>query len=340
MRPERYNVREVRGQVAKGLGGRAGLRDRATTIRAPNIMSSRCSPTPRDASTWAMSATMRWETWSPAIAARAASTCSIRWVGTRSACRRKTPPCRTTPIPRSGPTPTSTTMRAQLQSMGLSLDWSREIATCDPSYYKHQQKLFLDFLAAGLVTRKKSKVNWDPVDHTVLANEQVIDGRGWRSGADRRAARADPMVLEDHGFLRRSPREPRPTRPVAGKSPADAAKLDRALRGSDGPLRHRSQVARAACRRAGRERTRSLHDPAGHAVRREVHGDRARSSARRGGGPPRPGARRLHRGMPQGRDIGRGDRDRGKEGLRHGTARPCIRSIPNGACRSMSRISF
>ncbi len=74
-------------------------------------------------------------------------------------------------------------MRAQLQSMGLSLDWSREIATCDPSYYKHQQKLFLDFLAADLVTRKKSKVNWDPVDQSVLANEQVIDGRGWRSGA-------------------------------------------------------------------------------------------------------------------------------------------------------------
>ena len=74
-------------------------------------------------------------------------------------------------------------MRAQLKAMGLSLDWSREIATCDPGYYKHQQKLFLDFLAAGLVTRKKSKVNWDPVDQTVLANEQVIDGRGWRSGA-------------------------------------------------------------------------------------------------------------------------------------------------------------
>jgi len=74
-------------------------------------------------------------------------------------------------------------MRAQLKSMGLSLDWSREIATCDPAYYKHQQKLFLDFLAGGLVDRKKSRVNWDPVDHTVLANEQVIDGRGWRSGA-------------------------------------------------------------------------------------------------------------------------------------------------------------
>ena len=75
------------------------------------------------------------------------------------------------------------TMRRQLQSMGLSLDWSREFATCDPSYYKHQQRLFLDFLKAGLVDRKSAKVNWDPVDHTVLANEQVIDGRGWRSGA-------------------------------------------------------------------------------------------------------------------------------------------------------------
>jgi len=75
------------------------------------------------------------------------------------------------------------TMKAQLKSMGLSLDWSREIATCDPKYYKHQQKMFLDFLAAGLVERKQSKVNWDPVDQTVLANEQVIDGRGWRSGA-------------------------------------------------------------------------------------------------------------------------------------------------------------
>jgi leucyl-tRNA synthetase len=75
------------------------------------------------------------------------------------------------------------TMKKQLQSMGLSLDWAREIATCDPAYYKHQQRMFLDFLKAGLVERKQSKVNWDPVDQTVLANEQVIDGRGWRSGA-------------------------------------------------------------------------------------------------------------------------------------------------------------
>jgi leucyl-tRNA synthetase len=75
------------------------------------------------------------------------------------------------------------TMRRQLKSMGLSIDWSRELATCDPSYYRHEQEIFLDFLSAGLVERKTSQVNWDPVDQTVLANEQVIEGRGWRSGA-------------------------------------------------------------------------------------------------------------------------------------------------------------
>ena len=75
-------------------------------------------------------------------------------------------------------------MRAQLKSMGLSYDWNREIATCDETYYRHEQKMFLDFLEAGLVYRKESWVNWDPVENTVLANEQVIDGKGWRSGAD------------------------------------------------------------------------------------------------------------------------------------------------------------
>ncbi len=75
-------------------------------------------------------------------------------------------------------------MRKQLKSMGLSIDWSREFATCDVEYYAQQQALFLDFLKAGLVYRKNSKVNWDPVDMTVLANEQVIDGKGWRSGAE------------------------------------------------------------------------------------------------------------------------------------------------------------
>jgi leucyl-tRNA synthetase len=75
------------------------------------------------------------------------------------------------------------TMRGQLKSMGLSLDWDREIATCHPEYYRHEQRMFLEMLEAGLVYRKEAMVNWDPVDQTVLANEQVIDGRGWRSGA-------------------------------------------------------------------------------------------------------------------------------------------------------------
>tara|TARA_B100001179_G_scaffold218904_1_gene192045 strand:+ start:2300 stop:4864 length:2565 start_codon:yes stop_codon:yes gene_type:complete len=74
-------------------------------------------------------------------------------------------------------------MRVQLKSMGLSLDWSREIATCHPEYYKHEQKIFLDFYRKGLAYRKESVVNWDPVENTVLANEQVVDGKGWRSGA-------------------------------------------------------------------------------------------------------------------------------------------------------------
>ncbi|HZV09718.1 MAG TPA: class I tRNA ligase family protein, partial [Novosphingobium sp.] len=74
-------------------------------------------------------------------------------------------------------------MKAQLKRLGFALDWSREIATCEPDYYGQEQALFLDLYAAGLVYRKESAVNWDPIDCTVLANEQVIDGRGWRSGA-------------------------------------------------------------------------------------------------------------------------------------------------------------
>ena len=120
-------------------------------------------------------------------------------------------------------------MRAQLKSMGLSLDWRREIATCDPSYYKHQQRMFLDFLRAGLVERKKSKVNWDPVDQTVLANEQVIDGRGWRSGALVEQRELTQWFFKITRFAQDLLDALDRLRTLAGQSAADAKELDRPL---------------------------------------------------------------------------------------------------------------
>ena len=132
-------------------------------------------------------------------------------------------------------------MKTQLKSMGLSLDWSREIATCDPAYYKHQQKMFLDFLRVGLVERKKSKVNWDPVDQTVLANEQVIDGRGWRSGALVEQRELTQWFFDITKFAQPLLDGARHARPLAGKSPADAEELDRPLGRTLGPFRARSE---------------------------------------------------------------------------------------------------
>ena len=92
------------------------------------------------------------------------------------------------------------TMRDQLKRLGYAFDWSRELATCDPAYYGHEQALFLDLFEAGLVYRKSSEVNWDPVDMTVLANEQVIDGRGWRSGAPVERRKLDQWFLKITDF--------------------------------------------------------------------------------------------------------------------------------------------
>ena len=108
-------------------------------------------------------------------------------------------------------------MRGQLKSMGLSLDWSREFATCDVEYYAQQQRLFLDFLDAGLVARKTAKVNWDPVDQTVLANEQVIDGKGWRSGAPVEKRELTQWFFRITDYSRRSPRRAR-RRSTAGRT--------------------------------------------------------------------------------------------------------------------------
>ena len=92
------------------------------------------------------------------------------------------------------------TMKRQLKQLGFALDWSREFATCNPSYYGHEQALFLDLYKAGLVYRRASTVNWDPVDMTVLANEQVVDGRGWRSGAVVEKRRLEQWFLKITAF--------------------------------------------------------------------------------------------------------------------------------------------
>jgi leucyl-tRNA synthetase len=115
---------------------------------------------------------------------RPATTCCTRWASTPSACPPKTPRWPRRSSGKDWTYENIDTMVAQMKPLGFGLDWSRMFATCDPEYYGQQQALFLDFLEAGLVYRKNAVVNWDPVDMTVLANEQVIDGKGWRSGAE------------------------------------------------------------------------------------------------------------------------------------------------------------
>ena len=230
-------------------------------------------------------------------------------------------------------------MRAQLQSMGLSLDWSREIATCDPSYYKHQQKLFLDFLDAGLVARKKSKVNWDPVDQTVLANEQVIDGRGWRSGApvEQRELTQWFLKITDYSddllasldHLERWPEKVRlMQKNWIGRSEGlsvrfviDPATLG-ALKGEAGPANSTSiRPARTRC--SARSSWRSRPTIRWPRQRRSTTRRFMRSSRRRAGSArPSPRSRRRRRRATT------------------PASKCCTRSTPSGACPSMSPISF
>ena len=226
-------------------------------------------------------------------------------------------------------------MKKQLQSMGLSLDWAREIATCDPAYYKHQQRMFLDFLKAGLVERKQSKVNWDPVDQTVLANEQVIDGRGWRSGAlvEQRELTQWFFKISDYSedlldALDRLDRWPEKVRLMQKNW----------IGRSEGLL---VRFALDAEDHAERRETSSRSSPRGHdtLVRRQVHGDRAGSSAGAGGGGEESRARGVHR-----RVQAHGHRRRRRSTPRRSSAstpasRRSIRSIRTGSCRSMSRTS-
>jgi leucyl-tRNA synthetase len=145
-------------------------------------------------------------------------------------------------------------MKAQMQPLGLAFDWSRELATCTPQYYRWNQWMFLQMLKKGIAYRKTQIVNWDPVDQTVLANEQVVDGRGWRSGAVVEK-REIPGLLPWHHSVRRRPARPR----LAAAGQGDAGELDR-------------QERRRQLRFSVRTRRREEAPACVHHARRHPHG--------------------------------------------------------------------
>ncbi len=192
-------------------------------------------------------------------------------------------------------------MRTQLKRIGLAIDWTRELATCEPEYYGHEQALFLKLYAAGLVYRKESAVNWDPVDMTVLANEQVIDGKGWRSGAPVERRKLSQWFLKITDF--------------ADELLEGLGALDQwpdKVR-----LMQENWIGRVARPEMpvrfpglGRRWHRRLHHAPRHDVRRELCRDCRRPSGSAETGRQRARIAGLYRRMPQGRDHRCGYRDR------------------------------
>ncbi len=192
------------------------------------------------------------------------------------------------------------TMRGQLKSMGLSLDWSREFATCDVEYYHRQQMLFLDFVEKGLVTRKSSKVNWDPEDMTVLANEQVIDGRGWRSGALVEQRELTQWFFKITDFNE----ELLGALDDLDQWPEKVRLMQRNWIGkSEGMLIRWALDEQSHA--GGEKRDRGLYHPPGYLVWRFVYRNCCGSSARQEGSGSQYGAGQIQRGMPSRRHVGR-----------------------------------
>ena len=180
-------------------------------------------------------------------------------------------------------------MKKQLQSLGFAIDWERELATCKPDYYRWNQWLFLRMLEKGLAYKNTGVVNWDPVDQTVLANEQVIDGRGWRTGALVEKREIPMYYLRITAVRGGAARRPREAPRLARAREADAGELDRAQRGRELrlPLRDRRR-AEAASR---------LHDARRHDHGRDLLRHRRRASARDPARARQSAARRIRRGV-------------------------------------------
>ena len=160
-------------------------------------------------------------------------------------------------------------MKTQLKSLGFAIDWEREVATCKPEYYRWEQWLFTKLFEKGIVYRKNGTVNWDPVDQTVLANEQVIDGRGWRSGALIEKREIPDVLLQNHGLRRRAAQRFGQAGTLAGTSQNHAAQLDRQISRYDRALRRfRRQQTRFG--RRLREIPASLYHPPRHADGRDL----------------------------------------------------------------------
>ncbi|GAA3258087.1 hypothetical protein GCM10020258_18860 [Sphingomonas yabuuchiae] len=199
------------------------------------------------------------------------------------------------------------TMKAQLKRLGFALDWTREIATCEPDYYGHEQALFLDLYAGGLVYRKESAVNWDPVDMTVLANEQVIDGRGWRSGALVEKRKLNQWFLKITDFADEL---------LEGLTTLEHWP-DKVKLMQENWIGRSKGSSSASPRRALRDADRGLFDPSRHHLRGELRRDRGGSPDRARTGRDERGGSRFHRALQSGRhDRGRAGNP-GKAGLRH-----------------------
>ena len=225
-------------------------------------------------------------------------------------------------------------MKKQLRSIGLSLDWSREFATCDPSYYKHQQKMFNDFLRAGLAEREKRKINWDPVDMTVLANEQVIDGRGWRSGAVVEQREMNQWVFK----ITKYSQELLDALDTLDRWPDKVRLMQRNWIGRSEGMLVRFALDPATAPNGETELKIFTTRPR-HAVRRQIHGDRAGSSAGAGRGREKSETRGVHRGGKAHRHRAGNHRHRRRSWASTPASARSIRSIRTGSCRSMSPIS-
>ncbi len=191
----------------------------------------------------------------------------------RSDCRRKNAAIKNKTAPAKWTYANIAHMRAQLKSLGYAIDWSREFATCTPDYYVHEQRMFTRLMRKGLAYRRNAVVNWDPIDQTVLANEQVIDGRGWRSGAVVEKARDSAMVPAHHRLRAGIARRSGPAGRLAGLGQDHAAQLDRPLRRPGNPVR---RARHQRCRTGSAAR---VHHPPGHADGRDLRVDRRRASA-------------------------------------------------------------